>query len=176
MHTLSHPVGSLPGILFDYMAGAFAGGAGTVEPVLVSGAGMPADTIMLEAQSVVLGFTCVAAPMFRAKVERLAVDRSIDVMLVRCCMTSGDLLPIAVDVVLAGGGLAPFRLDGLALYRHIDGGLWLVPGGFGGAIRLELHGLELYLVPPYDTLAERAAGIYRTAAELAALLYPNDAF
>ncbi len=87
--------------------------------------------------------------MFRSKIERLATDQSIDVMLVRCCLTGGDLLPVSIDVVLAAGGLTPFKLEDLALYRHDDdGGLWLVPFGFGGAIRLEAHGLELYLCHP----------------------------
>ncbi|WP_294192848.1 hypothetical protein, partial [uncultured Sphingomonas sp.] len=116
------------------------------------------------------------APMFRSKIERLAADQSIDVMLVRCCLTGGDLLPVSIDVVLAGGGLVPFKLEDLALYRHDDGGLWLVPVGFGGAIRLEAHGLDLYLVPSYDTLAERADGIYRAASDVAERLYPQEAF
>ena len=134
---------------------------------------MPADTVLFDAQAAILSFSCVAAPMFRAKIERLAIAQSIDVMLVRCCLTSGDLLPVSVDVVLAGGGLKPFKLQELALYRHQDGALWLVPFGFSAAIRLEPHGLELNLVPPYQTLAERAAGIYRVASDLAELLYPQ---
>jgi hypothetical protein len=172
MDFLTTPVHSLPHVLLHYLATGF----GKPEvPALVSGGGMPADTLLFDAQSVVLSFTCVAAPMFRAKIERLAADQSIDVMLVRCCLTGGDLLPVSIDVVLAGGGLVPFKLEDLALYRHDDGGLWLVPFGFGGAIRLEAHGLELYLVPPYQTLAERADGIYRAASDLAERLYPQGA-
>jgi hypothetical protein len=172
MQFLTNPVRSLPHVLLHYLASGF----GKPEvPVLVSGGGMPADTVLFEAQSAILSFTCVAAPMFRAKIERFATAQSIDVMLVRCCLTGGDLLPVSIDVVLAGGGLVPFKLEELALYRHDDGGLWLVPFGFGGAIQLEAHGLELYLVPPYDTLADRADGIYRVAADLAERLYPQEA-
>jgi hypothetical protein len=50
-----------------------------------------------------------------------------------------------------------------------------VPFGFGAAIRFEPHGLELYLVPPYETLAVRAHGIYRAASDLAERLYPQEA-
>lgn len=173
MQSLTNPVHSLPHVLLHYLATGF----GKPEvPALVSGAGMPADTVLFDAQSAILSFTCVAAPMFRAKIERLATAQSIDVMLVRCCLTGGDLLPVSVDVVLAGGGLVPFKLEELALYRHDDGGLWLVPFGFGAAIRLEAHGLELNLMPPYETLAERADGIYRAASDLAERLYPLEAF
>jgi hypothetical protein len=172
MQFLTNPVRSLPHVLLHYLASGF----GKPEvPALVSGGGMPADTVLFEAQSAILSFTCVAAPMFRAKIERFATAQSIDVMLVRCCLTGGDLLPVSIDVVLAGGGLVPFKLEELALYRHDDGGLWLVPFGFGAAIQLEAHGLELYLVPPYDTLAHRADGIYRVAADLAERLYPQEA-
>jgi hypothetical protein len=172
MQSLTNPVRSLPHVLLHYLASGF----GQPEvPVLVSGGGMPADTVLFDAQSAILSFTCVAAPMFRAKIERLAAAPSIDVILVRCCQTAGDLLPVSIDIVLAGGGLAPFKLEELALYRHDDGGLWLVPFGFGAAIRLEAHGLELYLVPPYATLAERADGIYRAASDLAERLYPQEA-
>jgi hypothetical protein len=51
-----------------------------------------------------------------------------------------------------------------------------VPFGFGAAIRLEAHGLELNLTPPYETLADRADGIYRAASDLAERLYPQEAF
>jgi hypothetical protein len=173
MQSLTNPVHSLPHVLLNYLATGF----GKPEvPAMVSGAGMPADTVLFDAQSAILSFTCVAAPMFRTKIVRLATAQSIDVMLVRCCLTGGDLLPVSVDVVLAGGGLAPFKLEELALYRHDDGGLWLVPFGFGAAIRLEAHGLELNLTPPYETLADRADGIYRAASDLAERLYPQEAF
>ena len=134
---------------------------------------MPSDTICLDAAWAVLGFTCVAAPMFRDKVHQLASTEALDVVLLRCCLTPADILPVSADITLAGGGLTPFNMHDLALYRHDDGKLWLVPAGFGGAIRLGSDGLELCLVPPSQTLAERAAGIYRTAGELAALLYPQ---
>lgn len=173
MQPLTNPVQALPQALFNYLAPSFC------KPevaALVSGGGMPTDTLLFDGRSVALSFTCVVAPMFRAKIERLAADQSIDVMLVRCCLPGGNLLPVSLDVVLAGGGLVPFQLEELALYRHDDGGLWLVPFGFGAAIRLEAYGLELYLVPPYQLLAERADGIYRASSELAERLYPQEAF
>ncbi len=84
------------------------------------------------------------------------------------------ILPITADVTLAGGGLAPFDMHDLSLYRHPDRTLWLVPEGFAGAIRLEHGGAELCLVPPYETRVERVDGLYRSASELAALLYPLE--
>lgn len=172
MQSLANPEYSLPRVFLKYIVTSFDQ---PEVPVLLSGAGMPADTVLIEARSLIVSITCVAAPAFRGKIERLATAQSIDVMLVRCGLTGNDLLPVAIDVMLAGGGLDPFKLEDLALYRHDDGALWLVPIGFGGAIRLEAHGLELYLVPPYETRAERAAGIYRAASDLAERLYPLEA-
>jgi hypothetical protein len=126
MQFLSKPVRTLPGVLLSYLATGFGA---PDDPTIVAGGGLPADSLLFEAQSAILSFTCVAAPMFRDKIERVAAERSIDVMLVRCCMTAGDLLPVSLDVVLAGGGLDTFAMDDLALYRHVDGGLWLVPHG-----------------------------------------------
>lgn len=171
MSSLTRPAGSLPHVLLHYLAGGF--GLSDV-PALLTGENMPADFALLGARSTIVAFTCVAAPAFRERILRLATAQSIDVLLVRCCLSSADLLPLSLDVVLAGGGLAPFTLEDLALYRHDDGALWLAPARFGAAIRLESHGLELRLVPPYETLAERADGIYRAACDLAELLYPAE--
>jgi hypothetical protein len=173
MQFLSKPVRTLPGVLLSCLAAGFGV---PDDPTIVAGGGLPADSLLFDAQSAILSFTCVAAPMFRDKIERVAAARSIDIMLVRCCLTTGDLLPVSVDVVLAGGGLDPFAMEDLSLYRHGDRGLWLVPYGSGGAIHLKPHGLELWPVPPYRSLVERADGIYRTASELAALLYPGEDF
>jgi hypothetical protein len=169
MNHLLKPARSLPSVLYSYIATELVDDPSTA--TIVAGSGMPSDTVYLEAVSTILGFTCVAAPMFRAKVHKLASMQSLDVVLLRCCLTPADILPISADVTLASGGLAPFDLHDLALYRHGNATLWLVPAGFGGAIRLCADGLELCLVPPYETLVERANGVYRTAGELAALLY-----
>jgi hypothetical protein len=171
MIPLLKPANALPDVLQYYVAAELLDDPFTI--TLLPGGGMPADTIHLPAARVILSFTCVASPMFRNKVHDLARDSSIDVILLRCCLTPGDILPITADVTLAGGGLAPFDMHDLSLYRHPDRTLWLIPAGFGGAIGLGLGGAELCLIPPYETLVERADGIYRSASELAALLYPS---
>lgn len=171
MNHLLKPARSLPSVLYSYIAAELVDDPSAA--TLLAGNGMPSDTICLEAAWAVLGFTCVSAPMFRDKVHELASSRAVDVVLLRCCLTPADILPVSADVTLAGGGLSPFNLHDLALYRHNDNALWLVPAGFGAAIRLASDGLELCLVPPYATLAERTDGIYRTAGELAAMLYPQ---
>jgi hypothetical protein len=171
MIPLLKPANALPEALQHHVAAELLDDPSTI--TLSPGGGMPADTVYLPAARVILSFTCVTQPMFRNKVHDLARDSSIDVILLRCCLTPGDILPIMADLTLAGGGLAPFDLHDLSLYRHRDRKLWLVPEGFGGAIRLGHGGAELCLVPPYETLVERADGIYRSASELAALLYPS---
>ncbi|MES3085080.1 hypothetical protein [Sphingomonas faeni] len=171
MIPLLKPANALPDALQYYVAAELLDDPFAI--TLSPGGGMPADTVHLPAASVILSVTCVTQPMFRNKVHDLARDSSIDVILLRCCLTPGDILPITADVTLAGGGLAPFDMHDLSLYRHRDRKLWLVPESFGGAIRLGHGGAELCLVPPYETRVERADGIYRSASELAALLYPS---
>ncbi len=137
------------------------------------GNGLPEYTVRVDRQDVVFSFTCVAPPMFSCKVEQLARAQSIDVVLVRCFTESFDALPATVETTLAGGGLPPFTLTNLTLYRHQDGALWFVPTGFGAAVKLTDEGLQLYLVPPYETLTDRAHGIYKSTAEIATRLYPE---
>lgn len=137
------------------------------------GNGLPEFTVRVDRQDVVFSFTCVAPPMFSGKVEQLARAQSIDVVLVRCFTESFDALPASVEATLAGGGLVPFTLTDLTLYRHEDDALWLVPTGFGAAVKLTDEGLQLHLVPPYETLIDRAFGIYKSAAEIAERLYPQ---
>ena len=172
MTSLLKPANALSDVLHDYVAAELVDDLSTATPS--SGGGMPSGTVLLTAARVILAFTCVSNPMFRNKVHDLARKLSIDVILLRCCLTPADILPISADVTLAGGGLVPFDMHELSLYRHGDRTLWLVPAGFGGAVRLGTDGAALCLVPPYETLVERADGIYRTAGELAALLYPFE--
>lgn len=171
MTYLLKPANALPDVLYRYVAAELLDDLSAA--TLLAGGGMPSDTVHLPAARAILSFTCVEQPMFRNKVHDLARDWSIDVILLRCCLTPADILPVSADVTLAGGGLAPFDIHDLSLYRHGDGALWLVPAGFGGAIQVGPDGVEICLVPPYDTLIERSDGIYRSAGELAAMLYPE---
>lgn len=170
MKNLLYPARALTGALSGYLLAALADPVG---PVQIAGSGLPADTLLVEERSAVLCFTCVAPPMFRSKLRRLAAEQAIDVVLVRCCKTPLDVLPASVDVSLGGGGLVPFNMYDLAIYRHTDGVLWLVPDLFGAAVRIGAEGFEVCLVPPYETSAERAGGVYRATAEMATLLYPQ---
>lgn len=173
MTYLLKPANAFPDILHNYVAAELVDDLSTA--TLSTGGGMPSGTVYLPAARVILSFTGVPQPMFRNTVHDLARKRAIDVILLRCCLTPADILPISADVTLAGGGLAPFDLLDLNVYRHEDRSLCLVPAGFGAAIRLGGDGAELCIVPPYETLVERADGLYRTAGELAALLYPLEA-
>lgn len=162
---------SVAGVLLNYLLTGFGRMVGHAhEP----GVGMPADTVRLDHHDVVLGFTCVAPPMFRDKAEALASARSIDVVVVRCYAESFDALPAIIEVTLARGGLAPFTLHDLTLYRHDpDGTLWFVPATFGAAVKLTGDGLELHMTPPYETTTERMLGVYRSTAQIAVHLYPQ---
>lgn len=139
----------------------------------VRGHGMPADTVVLAQPDVALSVTCRDAPVFRDKVAELAAAQSRDVVLMRCCRTS-DIFPVGVDITLGGHGLDPFSLYDLSLYRHGDGVLWLVPEYHGPSVRITTTGLELEFCAPYDTFAERLAGVLRAATQLAVEMFPKE--
>ena len=162
------PPRSVASILCNYMLGAVGLTGITHEP----GRGMPADTVSVDRQDLVLSFTCLDAPHFRSKVRALARTQARDVVLIRCCR-SEDVFPLNADVTLAGGGLAPFDLRDLDVYRHTDHTLWLVPLNYGPSIELTPEGLVLNLVPPYSTALERAHGIYQSTVEISAELFPQ---
>ena len=172
MHSLANTASTLSAVLLGYVVEALGS---AVDATLISGHGMPADSLLLNPPGVVLSATCVAPPMFRAKALKLARDEALDVILIRCCLTPLDILPASIDVILGGGGLPPFGLHDLAFYRHGDGALWLVQEGFGAAILLAADGLELHLTAPFETLGQRAVGVYFTTAELASLIHPAGA-
>jgi hypothetical protein len=162
---------SVASVLCNYLLAAF-----DPEPRITRmvGCGLPADTVSVHRQDVVLSFTCLSAPHFRAKVRAAAQMQSRDVVLVRSCRGT-DVFPVLADVTLCGGGLAGFDLYDLELYRHQDQSLWLVPPLFSAAVLLSADGLILQMVPPYSTVRQRAAGIYRATAEIAAEIFPQVA-
>lgn len=172
MDNLLFPARALTDALCRYLLAGFGDPSSAVQ---IAGDGMPSDTLHVEDRAAVLSFTCIAPPFFRSKLKTLAAEQSLDVALVRCCQTERDVLPVSVDVALGGGGLAPFTMYDLAIYRHMDGALWLVPEQFGAAVRLSADGLMVHLTPPYETLAERARGVYHATADMGALLYPQGA-
>jgi hypothetical protein len=172
MDNLLYPARALTNVLCGYVLAGLGDPLGAVQ---VAGDGMPSDTLHVEDRAAVLSFTCVAPPFFRPELRTLAAEQSLDVALVRCCQTQRDALPVVVDVALGGGGLAPFTLYDTAIYRHGDGALWLVPEQFSAAVRLGADGFMLHLTPPFETLAERARGVYRATAEKGELLYPRGA-
>jgi hypothetical protein len=56
------------------------------------------------------------------------------------------------------------------VWTGLGGDTWLVPQGVGPAVSLTVEGCSLELLPPYGTLAERASGILRAAADIASLV------
>jgi hypothetical protein len=167
MNHLLKPAWNACGVMHDYIVAEFAGD--TPRGILIRVDGLPFETCFIEGSATIVSVTSSAAPTFRDKVHQLAGDGFLDVVLIRCCSQSSNFHPVSVETTLARDGLAATSLHDLALYRHDDGALWLVPVGFGGAIRIGSDGLELHLVPPYSTLIERAQGIDRAACELASL-------
>lgn len=134
-------------------------------------AALPDATIYVEERGAVLGVTTAPAPLFRAAVAGLAAEQRYDVVLVRVAIVGEDLVRTTVDLSLGLlPGADPWPMNGMEPWVSRDGALWLVPPTFGPAVSVSNAGVVLELLPPYQTLAQRTAGVLRAAGELASLM------
>jgi hypothetical protein len=132
---------------------------------------LPDATIYVEERGAVLAATIAPPPVFRDAVATLAEEQRYDVVLVRVASLDEDAVRSTVDLSLGLlPGAKPWAMNDLEPWASRDGQLWLVPAGFGPAVSVSYEGVILELVPPYQTLAQRTAGVLRAAGELASLL------
>ena len=139
---------------------------------IAPGAGLPDATIYVEERGVVLSVTSEAAPRYRADIEALAHEMTYDVALIRFIGRDSDFVHLTVDLTLGLLPCQPFSMTDLRLWTGRDGDTWLVPETFGPAVSLSEVGFSLELLAPYDTQAQRSAGIFRAAGNIARLLQP----
>ena len=134
-------------------------------------AALPDATIYVEERGAVLTVTTTPTPLFRNAVASLAAEQRYDVVLVRVATVDEDIVRSSVDLSLGLlPGADPWSMNELELWVSSDGALWLVPPAFGPTVSVSNEGFVLELVPPYQTMAQRAAGIIRAGGELASLM------
>lgn len=131
---------------------------------------LPDATIYVEQRGAVLATTVAAEPLFRDAVVALATEQRYDVVLVRVVEVDADFVRTSVDLTLGLlPGAAPWSMRALEPWVSRNGGLWLVPPTFGPVVSVSADGFVLELTPPYQTLAQRTAGVLRAAGELASV-------
>lgn len=133
--------------------------------------GLPPSTVFVAEREAIIAVTTAPAPVFRNAIEQMAVKLHADVLLLRTGPGADALMPVSADVSL---GALPCKLW---VERDLDlwtnhRSLWLVPRAFGPSIAITAEGFCLELLPPYQTLAQREAGIYRAQHDLAYLAAP----
>lgn len=121
-------------------------------------AGLPDHTLVVEDAGAILSITTAPAPRHRDIVRDVATTLEYNVVLFRIADDQ-----ITADVTLGYGSRASLSLRDLTLHQTDSNSWWLVPAGFGPAISISEDGVILELVPPYQSLEERAAGIAQAA-------------
>lgn len=139
----------------------------------VAPSGLSAVSIYIPNREAIVGLTSAPAPLFRAGVEATAVAYVADVVLLRTVEVDGTPV-VTADVALAAPPCAAWVEHDLTLWTGGDE-VWLVPELFGPAVEVTSKGFKVALVPPYDSLADRAVGIARAARDVARRLQPVEA-
>lgn len=131
--------------------------------------GLP-DAVTVPGQDALIVVTDEVAPHGRIAIQLAAVDRHVDIALLRMAHNEDGAIRVAIDLMLASLPHAPWSFDDLSIWTGPSGDVWLVPGVFGPSIELTAEGFVLDLLSPYSNGAERATGVLRAAAEIACLL------
>lgn len=134
--------------------------------------GLPGTGIHVPQREALIVTTTAAWPMFVGRLEPIAAELRLDIVLLRVGDVGGDA-PIRVDFALGSLPCAVWADTSYELYRDRSG-LWLVPELFGPAVSIGGDGFCLEIVPPYPTLAEREQGVAQAARDLARLLQPLE--
>lgn len=131
---------------------------------------LPDATVLVENRGAVLSMTTAKPPLFRGAVTSLAATLHHDVVLLRVGDVGSDYVEVTADVSLGLLPCAmPWVMGGLEPWVSLEGELWLVPDTVSAAVSVTDEGLHLEMVAPYQTLAERCAGVLRAAREMADL-------
>lgn len=137
---------------------------------LVDVYGLPPGIIVVPERDLMVAATAAPLLNYLSAVERVATERTLDVLLVQFSDLKDALIRIDVDVALAAmPGI--WVEKGLRIWTDYQT-RWLVPEGFGASVLISPEGLRLELVAPFETLAQRDAGIARAEHEMARTFDP----
>ena len=169
MSTIDLPTRDLASTTLGYVLEALAA---TSSYTYGGDPGLPASTVHVEERGALIGVTTASAPAYRSCLDALARAAYYDAALLRVNAVADGLVHVTADVTLALLPCRPWSMIDLALWAGRGGDLWLVSDGFGACVSITEDGLSAELVPPYETLAERAEGVFRAGGRLADLRRP----
>lgn len=140
----------------------------TAERLVAVTGGLPAGAVEVTDSNVVMASTPCAGDIFRDVIARHAYEQRKDVLLTRTGLWPETLSPVTAEVALTLEEEVLVVTE-LAFFRHVEGGLWLVPTRPGPFIAITHAGLGLEMTPPFQTWHERSDGVCRAAAEIVRL-------
>ena len=169
MATLYPPTTRAASTVLGYLLEALSGDRRHDETEYQPIPGLP-DAVQVPDQDTLIVVTDEPSPHGRVAIQLAAVDRHVDIALLRVAHDDDGAVRVSVDLMMASLPHAPWSFDDLHVWTGPAGDVWLVPAGFGPSIELTTEGFMLDLMPSYSSNGERSAGILRTAAEIACLL------
>ena len=127
--------------------------------------GLPAGSLLLPEQRLVIGGTPCTVPLFRNAMTKVAVKQNVDVLVVRHG-NYPELLDCSLwDVAIPSGGDV-VCINDLVLYVDRYDEHWLVPSGAGAFVRVSKDGLHIEPEPPFISWAERCDAVCAAAKRI----------
>ena len=136
--------------------------------------GLPSAVFVPEC-NVMIAVTTAPAPSYRRAIGKAAAAWGADVILIRTRPIDDMLMIATVDVVAAALPCDPWTESDMSIWTDGLGAVWLVSDGTGPCVSITNHGFNIEMVPPHHSQANRQAGIYRAANDLARFANPIGA-
>jgi hypothetical protein len=136
--------------------------------------GMPDATMEVSDRNAIVAATVLPQPWHEGAAYCLATKTRGDVALIRIVEFDDDYVSTNISLNLAHHEGDAWCPRNLTLFRDYENGLWLVPETSGPSMLICEDGFGLELLPPFDTMAQRRAGVLRAAAELRELVGPIE--
>lgn len=127
--------------------------------------GLPAGSIFLPEQRLILAGTPCTVPLFREAMRKVATVMNVDVLLARHGTYPEVFDVTQFDVAIPSGGDV-ICMNDLILYTDRHSENWLVPSRSGAFIRLAADGLHVEVEPPFVSWSERSDAVCLAAKHI----------
>lgn len=127
--------------------------------------GLPAGAVHVDEARMIFAGTPCERPLCSNQMRAAASKTGADIVMAHHGFYPEALNPLTFTVLVHVGG-EPMMLTELVLYRHSDGGFWLVPAGHGPFVAIEVDGLRLDHEAPFITFHQRCDGVCAAAASV----------
>jgi hypothetical protein len=127
--------------------------------------GLPAGARLLPQQQLALGGTVCTVPLFRDAMEKVAREKSVDVVVARHDTYPELLSAVVWDAALRVSGHI-LTLTNLLLFVRDSDDYWLVPSKTGLSLRFAADGVHMFSDEPFSTWDERCTGVCEAAKRI----------